>query len=85
MGVLNTYAGFVLQRQPTPSFQATLFQEGCKWRRRERTFSTLAGSRARPPFRNVLPAAEEIRRVVPVIEALKQAIEDSDLNRHIQG
>ena len=31
----------------------------------------VGGESTRPPFRNVLPVAEEMRRVVPVIEALR--------------
>jgi len=34
----------------------------------------IGGESSRPPFRNVLPAAEEIRRVVPVIEALRKRL-----------
>ena len=34
----------------------------------------IGGESTRPPFRNVLPVAEEIRRVVPVIEALRKRL-----------
>ena len=34
----------------------------------------IGGESTRPPFRSVLPAAEEIRRVVPVIEALRKRL-----------
>jgi len=34
----------------------------------------IGGESSRPPFRNVLPVAEEIRRVVPVIEALSKRL-----------
>ena len=34
----------------------------------------IGGESTRPPHRRVLPAAEEIRRVVPVIEALKKRV-----------
>ena len=34
----------------------------------------VGGESTRPPFRNVLPVAEEIRRVVPVIEALRKRL-----------
>ena len=34
----------------------------------------IGGESSRPPFRTVLPVAEEIRRVVPVIEALRKRL-----------
>lgn len=34
----------------------------------------IGGESTRPPFQQVLPAAEEIRRVVPVIEALRKRL-----------
>ena len=34
----------------------------------------IGGESTRPPFRDVLPVAEEIRRVVPVIEALRKRL-----------
>jgi dihydropteroate synthase len=34
----------------------------------------VGGESTRPPFRHVLPVAEEIRRVVPVIEALRKRL-----------
>ena len=34
----------------------------------------IGGESTRPPFRNVLPVAEEVRRVVPVIEALRKRL-----------
>ena len=34
----------------------------------------IGGESTRPPFRNVLPVAEEIRRVAPVIEALRKRL-----------
>ena len=68
MGVLNATPDSFFKDGGRYFVPATRFHEAWNWRSRERIFSTLAASRL--VLRSgVLSAAEEIRRVVPVIEA----------------
>ena len=74
MGVLNTTPDsfFKGSRRSVP--RDAIDQVAWKSKTKERTSWTSAGSRRAHPFRNVLPVSEEIRRVVPVIEALRKRL-----------
>ncbi len=73
MGVLNTTPDsfFKDSRRRRPS---DAISRGLELEEEGADILDVGGESTRPPFRNVLPAAEEIRRVVPVIEALRKRL-----------
>lgn len=73
MGVLNATPDsfFRGSRRRRPSDAVSL---GLKLEEEGADILDVGGESSRPPFRTILPAAEEIRRVVPVIEALRKRV-----------
>src|SRR4030095_15564692 len=73
MGVLNTTPDSFFKASRRSRFGDAV-SRGLELEEQGADIVDIGGESTRPPFRNVLPVAEEIRRVVPVIEALRKRL-----------
>jgi dihydropteroate synthase len=73
MGVLNTTPDSFFKASRRSGFGEAV-SRGLELEEQGADIIDIGGESTRPPFRNVLPVAEEIRRVVPVIEALRKRL-----------
>ena len=84
MGIAERHPRQLLRRRPLRPDEAAIAARACALAAKGPTSSTSAASRRRPGAEPV-PLHEELRRVVPVVEAVAAALGRADLDRHHQG
>ncbi|MBM3802362.1 MAG: dihydropteroate synthase [Acidimicrobiia bacterium] len=73
MGVLNTTPDSFFEASRRPRCQDAI-SRGLELEQEGADILDVGGESTRPPFERLLPVGEEIRRVVPVIEALRKRL-----------
>ncbi len=83
-GDRQRHARQLLRRRPHRDASRPPSRTRCGWWSRERDLLDIGGESSRPGAEPV-PLDEELRRVIPVVEALAPRVARPDLGRHDQG